>query len=118
MADTVQRVLGRPVHTVPHGVDHDRFRPAATPGTEILYVGDAYGHKRDDVALAAWAALPEPRPVLRLIPDLRVEPRTGERLREVVERHRALGPIVLTRQLSEAELDAPYEPRRAAVDHA
>jgi glycosyltransferase involved in cell wall biosynthesis len=75
-------LVGSPrAKVVPHGVDRGLFRPADAPGDELLAVGDFYRHKRYDLLLAAWSALPEPRPPLRLVGNPAVDPDNFEEVR-------------------------------------
>lgn len=113
MADLVETRLGRRPVVVPLGAGEAATRPDGAPGDELLYVGDLYPHKRHDLALAAWAALPEPRPPLQLVGDSRVDPAHTRRVLGWIEAHRAHGPIRLSSQVSAAELAAHY--RRARV---
>ncbi|TML74982.1 MAG: glycosyltransferase family 4 protein [Actinobacteria bacterium] len=82
---------------VPHGVDHDLFRPAAEPGTEILTVGDFYRHKRQDLIISAWTRLPEPRPMLRMIGNPAVDPSHFRELNRMTDDPRVVlgGPVGL-----------------------
>jgi glycosyltransferase involved in cell wall biosynthesis len=73
MGALIEAACGRRPELVPLGVDHDRLSPAPEPGDELLCVADFYRHKRQDLTLEIWAALPEPRPPLRLIGDSRVD---------------------------------------------
>lgn len=83
-AHLLRAVTDRPVAVVPHGVDHELFRPAPEPGNEILYVADFYAHKRHDLVIEAWRGLPLQRPVLRLIGDPQPEPATFARVQRLV----------------------------------
>src|SRR5437867_1942439 len=69
MAKLAAKTLGNTPAVVPHGVNHLVFRPGTRPGRDVLCVADFYPHKRHDIVLAAWAALPPPRPHLHLIGD-------------------------------------------------
>ena len=51
-------------------------------------------HKRHDLALAAWAALPPPRPRLRLIGS-RVAPKHGRAVRASIAAYRRMGTITV-----------------------
>lgn len=83
-AQLLRAVTDRPVRVVPHGVDHELFRPTSGPGDEILYVADFYAHKRHDLVIEAWRGLPPERPVLRLIGDPQPEPATFARVQRMV----------------------------------
>jgi glycosyltransferase involved in cell wall biosynthesis len=85
--------LGLSPEVVPWGVDHARFRPARRPGSDLLCVADFYPHKRQDVILAAWAALPAPRPRLRLIGNPDVDRSWYASVRRQAERLRGLGEL-------------------------
>jgi len=113
MARLAGDALGAPVDVVPLGVDHARFSPAADLGDEVLCVADFYGHKRHDVVLDAWAALPRPRPTLRLIGDPRVDPAAYRATRARIDGLREGGPICVDSHVSLTELVAAY--RRARV---
>jgi glycosyltransferase involved in cell wall biosynthesis len=112
MGELVEAQLGRRPEIVPLGVDLAAFRPATAPGEEILCVADPYRHKRHEVLLAAWSALPAPRPRLRLIGDLRVDPAHAPELRRLVARHRESGEIVLETGISHEELIGAYHAAR------
>lgn len=77
-ARLVEETCRRRPEVVRWGVDHDRLTPAREPGEELLCVADFYRHKRQHLTLEIWAALPEPRPPLRLIGDSRVDPQYFE----------------------------------------
>jgi glycosyltransferase involved in cell wall biosynthesis len=115
MGEFVERELGRRPDVAPLGVDRAAFRPAASPGDEILCVGDPYRHKRHEVLLAAWSALRAPRPRLRLIGDLRVDRGHAANLTRLVRRHRADGEIVLQTGLAHDELVRAYHAARVFV---
>jgi glycosyltransferase involved in cell wall biosynthesis len=109
MADLVEDALGRRPEVVPLGVDHERFRPAAQPGSHLLCVADFYRHKRHDVLLDAWAALPSPRPRLRLIGDSGVD---RSWFRALMPRYRSLGEITFESGLSYDEVADAYRGAR------
>jgi glycosyltransferase involved in cell wall biosynthesis len=112
MAALVERTVGTPTEVVPFGVDHARFRPAPGPGKDLLCVADFYRHKRHDVLLEAWAALPEPRPRLRLIGDPRVDPpRYRELALRATELH-SLGEISFESGLPFEKLVGAYHNAR------
>jgi glycosyltransferase involved in cell wall biosynthesis len=100
MAALVGDTLGKRPEVVPLGIDHARFQPATEPGTELLCVADLYRHKRHDVLLAAWTALPSPRPRLRLIGDPRVDRSWYRELTAQQARYRSLGEITFESGLS------------------
>jgi glycosyltransferase involved in cell wall biosynthesis len=104
------RLLGWPgVKVVPHGIDRTLLQPAARPGKEVLAVGDFYRHKRYDLVLEAWAGIPDPRPVLRLIGNPEVDPRHFEEIR----RRAADTRILIAGRVPLRELLSAY--RRARV---
>jgi glycosyltransferase involved in cell wall biosynthesis len=105
-------MMGEPdAKIVPHGVDRDLFRLAAEPGSDVLGVGDFHRHKRYDLIVAAWLALPEPRPALRLIGNPAVDPAHFEELRRMTSDPRVSigGPVKLE------ELVAAYQSARVLV---
>jgi glycosyltransferase involved in cell wall biosynthesis len=113
MAALVTKALDLRPQVVPLGVDHTRFKPASSPGTELLCVADFYRHKRHDVLLDAWAALPSPRPTLRLIGNPRVDRTCYRSVAAQAAQYRALGAIVLHSGLSLDQLIDAY--RRARL---
>jgi glycosyltransferase involved in cell wall biosynthesis len=113
MAALVKRPLDRGAEVVPLGVDHTRFRPSSPPGTEMLCVADFYRHKRHDVLLDAWAALPSPRPPLRLIGDPRVDRSCYRSVAAQATKYRNLGTISLQSLLPLDQLVDAY--RRARL---
>ncbi|MEY2513943.1 MAG: hypothetical protein QOJ89_1301 [bacterium] len=116
LAASAAAVLGRPTHVVALGVDHSCFRPARRAGTELLCVADGYPHKRHDLVLAAWSALPEPRPVLRIIGDASAGGAAHAlALSRDIERHRRAGPIVVESGLSVDALVRAYHSARVVV---
>jgi glycosyltransferase involved in cell wall biosynthesis len=115
MATLASEALGIPVALVPYGVDHARFSPGTEPGDEILCVADFYRHKRHDIVLDAWAALPEPRPTLRLIGDPRVDAATYRQVLASVDRYRNLGTIQVGHHVGLTELVAAYRRARTFV---
>lgn len=114
MRALAEPVVGRVV-VAALGVDAERFTPGAQPGGDVLYVADFYAHKRHDIVIDAWAALPEPRPRLRLIGDPRVDPRTFARVQAAVAARRASGPIAVEHSLTLAELVEAYRAARVLV---
>ena len=112
MGELVERHTGRRPEIVPLGVDSVAFAPASAPGDEILCVADPYRHKRHDLLLAAYAALPAPRPQLRLIGDPRVDEANAPELNRLVEAHRCDGRIVMQTGLSQDELVRAYHAAR------
>jgi glycosyltransferase involved in cell wall biosynthesis len=115
MADLVEEALGRRPEVVPLGVDHVRFRPAAQPGSDVLCVADFYRHKRHAVLLDAWAALPSPRPRLRLIGDPAVDRACHREVTSRAARHRELGEITFESGLSPDEVAGAYRSARVFV---
>jgi len=99
------------VRVVPHGVDRDLFRPAETPGDEVLAVGDFYRHKRYDLVLAAWRALPEPRPNLRIVGNPAVDPAYFEEF----GRQAGDESVILAGRVALAELLRAYRQARVFV---
>jgi glycosyltransferase involved in cell wall biosynthesis len=99
---------------LPLGVDREVFSPAPMPGTDVLYVADFYVHKRHDLAIEAWARLPEPRPRLRFVGNPAVD---RANFRAVEERAREVDPtgaaIAIDGHLSLGDLVEAY--RSAAV---
>jgi glycosyltransferase involved in cell wall biosynthesis len=112
MAALVGKTLGRRPEVVPFGVDHARFQPSADSGTEILSVADFYRHKRHDVLLEAWAALPAPRPRLRFIGDSRVNRGWYQDVTTRVGQLRRLGDITFESGLSVDRLVGAYRNAR------
>ena len=58
------------LRTVPHGVDHERFEPAAEPAPRepfLVYPARRWPHKNHDRLLAAFALVRRQRPDLRLV---------------------------------------------------
>jgi glycosyltransferase involved in cell wall biosynthesis len=105
--------LGLTPEVVPWGVDHARFRPASRPGSDLMCVADFYPHKRQDVILAAWAALPAPRPGLRLIGNPEVDRGWYESVRRQAEQLRSLGELTFESGFSHDEVAEAL--RRARV---
>jgi glycosyltransferase involved in cell wall biosynthesis len=112
MAELVGEALGVQPEVVPPGVDHARFRPGAQPGSDLLYVADFYRHKRHDVLLDAWAALPSPRPRLRLIGDPTVDRSWHREVTSRAARYRELGEIAFESALSPDEVAGAYRGAR------
>jgi glycosyltransferase involved in cell wall biosynthesis len=108
---TLVRDLPR-VRVVPFGVDHAAFHPADRPGHELLYVSDFYAHKRHDLVLAAYRALSTPRPVLRLIGNPDVEPRTFARVERDAQ---ALRDVRVDGRVSFGRLREAYHAARLFV---
>jgi glycosyltransferase involved in cell wall biosynthesis len=106
---------GRLPDIVPHGLDHHAFRPAARAGQDVLCVADFYPHKRHDIVLAAWAALPEPRPRLRLIGDPSVNPRHFKKIRRRAMEFMHLGSITFESGLSLREVALAYRSARVLL---
>jgi glycosyltransferase involved in cell wall biosynthesis len=120
MATRLADVIGVEAEVVPLGVDHARFRPGRAPGRDVLCVADFYRHKRQDVILEAWAALPPPRPRLRIVGDLRVDAAWHRRIADQAARYRSLGEISLSPRLSRDELVKAYHGARVlalATEH-
>src|SRR5206468_12240611 len=88
------------------------FRPGAQPGSDLLYVADFYRHKRHDVLLDAWAALPSPRPRLRLIGDPTVDRSWHREVTSWAARYRELGEIAVESGLSPDEVAGAYRSAR------
>jgi glycosyltransferase involved in cell wall biosynthesis len=112
MAALVREAVDQHPEVVPLGVDHTRFKPSSPPGTELLCVADFYRHKRHDVLLDAWAALPSPRPPVRLIGDPRVDRSCHRRVAARAAKYRNLGVITLQSRLSLDELIDAYRHAR------
>jgi len=100
------------VRVVPLGVDRDAFKPADSPGRELLYVADFYAHKRHDLVLDAYRALPTPRPVLRFIGNPDVQSATFARVRDAA---REVEGVHVDGRVSFAELKAAYRAARLFV---
>jgi glycosyltransferase involved in cell wall biosynthesis len=111
-AARVAEVLGRDAEVIPWGVDHTEFRPAREPGADVLCVADFYRHKRQDVLLEAWAALPAPRPRLRLIGNSEVDPRWHEEVKRQAERMQDWGEVTLDSWLPRDQLVPAYRGAR------
>jgi glycosyltransferase involved in cell wall biosynthesis len=112
MAKRATQALGRVPDVVPLGVDHGRFHPANRPGRDVLCVADFYAHKRQDLVLATWAALPGPRPRLRLIGNPAVNPGWYESVRHHAERLQGLGEITFEWGLSHDRLAEAFREAR------
>ncbi len=97
---------------VPLGVDRRKFRPAETPGQEVICVGDFYAHKRHDLVIEAWKRLPQPRPVLRLVGDPAVAPAC---YRSVCRRAAGLPGVVIEGHVSLSRLTELYRSARMLV---
>ena len=115
MGALASAALRRRPEVVPLGIDHSRFTPNSSRGREVLCVADFYQHKRHDLALAAWARLPEPRPVLRFIGDDRVDPRHAAALAMQLDDHRRLGEIVVEGGLPLGEIAAYHRARVVVI---
>ena len=115
MASVAAGELGRAVEVVPLGVDHERFSPGDQPGRELLCVADFYPHKRHDIVLDAWARLPEPRPLLRLIGDPRVDLQNYRAIAALAREYRRLGPIEFGSELPLSQLVKTYRSARILV---
>jgi glycosyltransferase involved in cell wall biosynthesis len=109
MADLVSASVGRDCAVLPFGVDHRVFRPPARAGEEILCVADFYSHKRHDLLLDAWLALPSPRPRLRLVGNPAVDAQAHARLVARVEALAQSDSIVLEHRVSLQRLVHAYE---------
>jgi glycosyltransferase involved in cell wall biosynthesis len=115
MAELVAESLDQRAEVVPLGVDHTRFGPADPPGTELLCVADFYRHKRHDVLLNAWAALPSPRPPVRLVGDPRVDRSWYRSVAAQATQYRRLGTIVMQSGVSLGQLLDAYHRARMFV---
>jgi glycosyltransferase involved in cell wall biosynthesis len=115
MAALVTEPLDQRPEVVPLGVDHTRFTPAEPPGTELLCVADFYRHKRHEVLLDAWSALPSPRPQLRLVGDPRVDGSWYRSVAAQAAQYRSLGTIVMQSGLSLGQLIHAYRRARLFV---
>jgi glycosyltransferase involved in cell wall biosynthesis len=111
-AARVAEVVGRAPEVVPLGVDHTHFRPASALGSDVLCVADFYRHKRHDLLLDAWAALPAPRPRLRLIGNPGVDRQWHRTITGQVEALRGAGEIVLESWLPRDQLLFAYRGAR------
>ena len=116
LAEVAAPALGCEAHVVALGVDHARFGPADEPGRELLCVADGYRHKRHDLVLEAWSALPEPRPTLRLVGDPAVEgPAQESALAQAIRQHSGDGTIVVQTHISADALVATYRGARVVI---
>jgi glycosyltransferase involved in cell wall biosynthesis len=116
MAELVRESLGVQVDVVPLGIDHSRFVPDGDAvGEELLCVADFYAHKRHDLVLDAWARLREPRPLLRLIGDPRVDASNYGRVASRIARYRSLGAIEVEHGVPLATLVRRYQRARVFV---
>lgn len=113
LAAQASRSIGRECSVVPLGVDHTVFRPSERSGDEILCVADFYAHKRHDILLEAWAALPPPRPSLRLIGDPDVDRATFARVTRLARSLGRHGRVILEPKARFAALLEAY--RRARI---
>jgi N-acetylglucosaminyl-diphospho-decaprenol L-rhamnosyltransferase len=113
MAELVTRSTGRPCAAVALGVDRELFFPAPSPGGEILCVADFYAHKRHDLLLDAWLALPAPRPRLRLVGDPEVDREAHRRLLRRIHASGADETIALAYRVPHEDMGEIY--RRARV---
>jgi glycosyltransferase involved in cell wall biosynthesis len=113
MADMVAASVGRPCDVLAWGVDHSIFFPAASPGEEILCVGDFKAYKRHDLVLDAWRRLPAPRPPLRMVGNPDVEPRAHASLLARIESAPEAESIKLDYRLPHEQMPDIY--RRARV---
>jgi glycosyltransferase involved in cell wall biosynthesis len=113
MADMVAASVGRPCDVLAWGVDHSAFFPAASPGEEILCVGDFKTYKRHDLVVDAWRRLPTPRPRLRLVGNPDVEPRAHASLLARIESAPEAESIKLDYRLAHEQMPDVY--RRARV---
>jgi glycosyltransferase involved in cell wall biosynthesis len=115
MADLVSASVDRDCAALPFGVDHGVFRPPAKAGREILCVADFYAHKRHDLLLDAWLALPSPRPGLRLVGNPAVDPQAHARLVARIEALEESDSIVLEYRVPLQRLVHAYESARVFV---
>ena len=115
MRTLAERLVGPPVEVVHLGVDLNRFAPGALPGTDVLCVADFYAHKRHDIVLDAWAALPAPRPRLRLIGNPRTDPATYARVRALASGMAGLGEITFEHGLPVDEFAEAYRSARVVM---
>jgi len=100
------------VRVVPLGVDRQLFRPADRPGQELLYIADFYAHKRHDLVLRAYEALPRPRPVLRFIGNPDVDRDNFARVRRTAA---GLDGVAVDGRVSFDEVRAAYRAARIFV---
>jgi glycosyltransferase involved in cell wall biosynthesis len=113
MAELVAGSTGKPCAAIPLGVNHSLFFPGAEPGDEILCVADFYRHKRHDLLLDAWLALPAPRPLLRLVGDPDVDRAAHARLLSRIHASGAADGIALDHRVPHERMADVY--RRARV---
>jgi glycosyltransferase involved in cell wall biosynthesis len=98
------------VRVVPLGVDRARFRPGNPSGHELLCVADFYAHKHHELLLGAYARLPAPRPVLRLIGNPDVDEAVYARVCAAAAH---LDGVIVAGRVSFDELAAAYARARA-----
>ena len=113
MADMVSASVGRPCAVLVWGVDHSIFFPAASPGEEILCVGDFKAYKRHDLVVEAWLRLPSPRPRLRLVGNPDVDRKAHARLLAQISAAPERGSIKLDYRLPHEQMPDIY--RRARI---
>ena len=113
MADMVSASVGRPCAVLLWGVDHSIFFPAASPGEEILCVGDFKAYKRHDLVVEAWLRLPSPRPRLRLVGNPDVDRKAHARLLAQISAAPERGSIKLDYRLPHEQMPDIY--RRARI---
>ena len=115
MAELVMRSTGRTCAAIALGVDRRVFHPAASSGEEILCVADFYTHKRHDLLLDAWLALPAPRPRLRLVGDPEVDREAHRRLLARIRASGAEETIALEYRVPHERMGELYRLARAFV---
>jgi glycosyltransferase involved in cell wall biosynthesis len=115
MAALVSASVGRDCAALPFGVDHGVFRPPARAGEEIVCVADFYSHKRHDLLIDAWLALPSPRPLLRLVGNPAADPQAHARLVARIGALAESDSIVLEYRVSLQRLVHAYERARVFV---
>jgi glycosyltransferase involved in cell wall biosynthesis len=102
------------VTTVPHGLDHDLFRPVArrlTDAEYVLFVGSEHPRKNLGALLRAFALLRRDRPALRLVkvgaPGTS-EARFGDAMRRAVRELGIAGAVDAVGEVPDDELVAWY----------
>lgn len=115
MADLASSSIARECMVAPLGVDHGVFAPVAEVGHELLCVADFYAHKRHDLIIDAWLALPHPRPRLRLVGNTTVDERAHARILAQINALQEADSIVIDDKLPLSGLVATYQQARVFI---